>query len=327
VRGNWANQLNPTYLVGLGAALDSTNTKPLLIATANPANVAKAQSLMSGISIPAFYQTAAAALPTNSTLTIAQGLTAFPQYSSVSDVWERMSATSLITRCSLRCSSVPPMDSTSTSTTPTPKTSVTTATSAAALQFRPRRCRAAARAGNRTGSSVPGPQPLPRACCTPLACTSFRWQRAHRRRFDAGACARGRMAVFQHLHLHGRLSDVGCVQPLLGIHELPAAGHMHAGCGARRKHARINGSYGTGPNGTTACNLGIGPGCSAIRYVDPAQFQLPAKTGPTVYLIGNAPRTQPINLRNPGTQNLDASLRRSFPLPRDIGPWFSRRTA
>ena len=56
----------------------------------------------------------------------------------------------------------------------------------------------------------------------------------------------------------------------------------------------------------------------AVQYVDPSKFQLPAKNN-LVYLIGNAPRTQPLNLRNPGTQDIDASLRRSFPLPKDIG--------
>src|SRR5260370_20736246 len=87
-------------------------------------------------------------------------------------------------------------------------------------------------------------------------------------------------------------------------------------------NARINGSYGTSSNGTSACNLGIGPGCAAIPYVDSKQFKnasnISAASSP-IYLIGNAPRTAPLTLRGPGNQDLDAALRRSFPLPKDIG--------
>ena len=82
--------------------------------------------------------------------------------------------------------------------------------------------------------------------------------------------------------------------------------------------ARINGSFGTGPNGTTTCNLGLVKGCVPIAYVDTTKFKAPATNG-SIYLIGNAPRTQALNLRNPGTQDFDAALHRSFALPRDIG--------
>jgi hypothetical protein len=81
--------------------------------------------------------------------------------------------------------------------------------------------------------------------------------------------------------------------------------------------ARINGSYGTSPNGTTNANLGT------VKYIDSSKFAIPRNVstvaGSPIYLIGNAPRTQPLNLRGPGTQNLDARLSRSFPLPKDIG--------
>ena len=83
-RGYWSNQLNPTYLAALGGVLDSTGTKPILIAAATPANVAIVQSKLSGVSIPAFFQSAATV---STTATIAQGLVAFPQYSGVTDTW------------------------------------------------------------------------------------------------------------------------------------------------------------------------------------------------------------------------------------------------
>ena len=87
-------------------------------------------------------------------------------------------------------------------------------------------------------------------------------------------------------------------------------------------NARINGSYGTSPNGTSACNLGIGPNCTAISYVDSKQFKNAANVSATsspIYLIGNAARTAPLTLRGPGNQDLDAALRRSFNLPKEIG--------
>ncbi len=47
------------------------------------------------------------------------------------------------------------------------------------------------------------------------------------------------------------------------------------------------------------------------------------QTSPTtsspIYLIGNAPRTAPLTLRGPGNQDLDAAVRKSFNLPKDIG--------
>ena len=86
-------------------------------------------------------------------------------------------------------------------------------------------------------------------------------------------------------------------------------------------NARINGSYGTSPQGTSACNLNIGPNCKAITYIDSTKFKNAANVSPTsspIYLIGNAPRTAPLTLRSPGNQDLDAALRRSFKLPKEI---------
>ena len=95
--------------------------------------------------------------------------------------------------------------------------------------------------------------------------------------------------------------------------------------------ARKNGSYGTGPNGTTACNLGIAPlggTCPAVPYFDTAAFKAPANVSTAVtstggpgtaqYLIGNAPRTHALNLNNPGSQNVDAAVKRSFSLPHEM---------
>ena len=89
------------------------------------------------------------------------------------------------------------------------------------------------------------------------------------------------------------------------------------------KTARINGSYGKGPNGQQAQYLG------KVQYIDPTAFTTPQNVStasgcaPTntcslaQYLIGNAPRTKAFNLNAPGTQDLDAGLRRTFPLHRE----------
>jgi hypothetical protein len=85
------------------------------------------------------------------------------------------------------------------------------------------------------------------------------------------------------------------------------------------KNARINGSYGTGPNGTVASNLG------KIQYLDPNAFQTPQNVSASStqqYLIGNAPRTRAFNLNNPGSQNLDASIHRTFALPEGMSLMF-----
>jgi hypothetical protein len=89
-------------------------------------------------------------------------------------------------------------------------------------------------------------------------------------------------------------------------------------------NARKNGSYGTSSSGTTACNIGIpqiGGSCPAVPYFDVNAFKTPTNVstvGTAQYLIGNAPRTRALNLNNPGSQNIDAAVKRSFPLPREM---------
>src|SRR6516165_2509541 len=82
--------------------------------------------------------------------------------------------------------------------------------------------------------------------------------------------------------------------------------------------ARINGKYGSGPNGKTTCNLGIGTGCTAVKYIDVNGFSTPqnisALSSQPQYLIGNAGRTAAYGVRNPFYWNVDAGLRRTFPL-------------
>jgi hypothetical protein len=73
---------------------------------------------------------------------------------------------------------------------------------------------------------------------------------------------------------------------------------------------RQNGSYGKGPNGFVFGNA------SNIQYLNPAAFTTPTDISGTSathqYLIGNAPRTRAYNVMNPGSQNINASIRRSI---------------
>ncbi|HEY4355643.1 MAG TPA: carboxypeptidase regulatory-like domain-containing protein [Acidobacteriaceae bacterium] len=81
-RGYWSNQLDPKYIVALGAVADSTGKAPLLGAKATPANVAIAMANLTGYKLP--YASISAS---NTNATIAQTLLAFPQYSGVTDTW------------------------------------------------------------------------------------------------------------------------------------------------------------------------------------------------------------------------------------------------
>ncbi len=80
--GYWSDQLDPKYLLALGAVLDSTGKAPLLGSIASPANVAIAKANLPGYTLP--YASISA---TNTKATIAQTLLAFPQYSGVTNTW------------------------------------------------------------------------------------------------------------------------------------------------------------------------------------------------------------------------------------------------
>ena len=333
-RGYWSNQLNPTYLAALGGVLDSTGTKPILIAAATPANLAIVQSKLSGTSIPAFFQSAAAV---STTATIAQGLVAFPQYSGVTDTWgsnvDNFSYNSLQITLLQRLSH--------------------------GLTFNVNYTYSKNIGDDgpfRTGFNIPssavsgGGQSwkqnrIDRSWTTVSAPESLHAFGVYQLPFGKGHMGGGSMfgrALLSGWTMSGiytyssgtpfQVTWSGCsgtTAPGQG-QCMPDANPSFLG-----KSARINGSYGTGPNGTTACNLGIGTNCVAIKYVDSTSFSTPAdiSTAPFTgtapnqthlqqFLIGNAPRTRAWNLNNPGTQNLDSSVRRSFSLPREMSLLF-----
>lgn len=315
-RGYWSNQLNPIYVVGLGAAKDSTGKQPLLTAPATSANVAIAQGLMSSIKIPGFYVAAANAGDT--TATVAQGLVAFPQYSGVSDTWGNVgnfSYNSLQVTLQQRL--------------------------AHGLTFN----------FNYTWARNIGDDgPYRTGFDLPSGSVSGTTRSYHQNRIDRGETTLSTPNVihafgvwdlpFGRGHIGGnnwavrtfaggwslssiytyasgtpvQITTTGCTTPLQG-QCMPDTNPNFSGS------ARINGSYGDGPNGRTAANLGH------VSYINSAAFAAPASVNPNTYitgstttkvtqlnLIGNAPRTGALDLRNPVQWNLDSGLRRSIPI-------------
>jgi hypothetical protein len=318
VRGYWNDQLDPVYLAALGNVTDSTGSKPILISAATAANVAKAQSVMTGLTLPAYFVAAASANPTSSTLTMAKGLTAFPQYSGVTDLWGSNVAN--FTYHSLQITLLQRL--------------------AHGLTFNI----------NYTYSKNIGDDGTFRSGFNiPAAAISGGGQSWHQDRIDrswtttsvpdnlhafgvwnlpfgkdhlGGNTWAGRNLAggwqLSGIYTYNSGSPMAVTSNLCTGTNFPNQGQCMPDVAPGASSARINGSFGTGPNGTSTCNLGLVAGCQPIAYVDSTKFKAPSTNG-TIYLIGNTPRTQALNLRNPGTQNLDAALHRSFALPKDIG--------
>ncbi|HWG18308.1 MAG TPA: carboxypeptidase regulatory-like domain-containing protein [Acidobacteriaceae bacterium] len=319
VRGYWANQLNPAYLVTLGGLLDSTGKNALLTSPASPANVAIAKGAIPSLNIPAFYTAAGTAFPTSSALTIAQGLVAFPQYSGVSDLWganvgnfsynslqitlQQRTAHGFTFNVNYTYSKNIGDDGNFRSGFAIPAGALSNGAGGASTQsWKQDRI-------ERSWTAASAPSVL----------HAFGvWQLPFGKGHMGGDnfLVRGLAGGWQlsSIYTYSAGSPMAVTSShCSGSTNFPLQGTCMPDVIPTATNARINGSFGTGPNGTTACNLGIGPGCKAIQYVDPSKFQLPTTNG-KVYLIGDAPRTAPYGLRNPGTQNLDASLRRTFPI-------------
>jgi hypothetical protein len=337
-RGYWVNQLDPKYLAGLGSVLASDGKTPILIAAATAANVAKAQLAMPGISIPAFFQAAAAI---STTPTIAQGLVAFPQYSGVTDTWGEnvgnFSYNSLqITLLQRTAKGL------SFNFNYSYSKNIGDDGSFRSGFYIP----AAALSSN--GASGVNNQSWPQDRIDRSITTIDNPQLIHafgvwELPFGKGHIGSGSFLVrtlaggwqLSGIYTYSSGTPVVVTSSLCSSSTYPGQGQCqpdlnYASNDVTSMNARIHGSYGTGPNGVNACNIGLVSGCTAISYVDVNAFKAPADISTAPYsgtpathaqqfLIGTSPRTRPLNLWNPGTQNLDASLHRSFPLPKDFG--------
>ena len=334
-RGYWVNQLNPIYLAALGGVTGynssgKANSTPLLLAPATSANVAILDGVLPSAPNPASFIAAANAAPTQTGgtaltgISIAQMLTAFPQYSSLSDglggaYTDNFSYNALQITLSQRA--------------------------ARGLTFNV----------NYTYSKNIGDDGSFRSGFDiPAAAIDGHGQNWHQNRIDrswtsvslpqlVNAYGVYKLPIGTAGHFGGKslLSRelIGGWQ-LSGIYTyasgspvvvtwgqggqcsgaLPNAGQCQASINPAFTggSARINGSYGSGAHGFTTCNIGVGTGCTANNYITPTAFAQPADistiSGTHQYLIGNEPRSAPLNLRNPGTENLNASIQRSFPI-------------
>jgi len=325
--GYWTNEINPTYLALLGPVLDSGHSKPLLNAQATAANLAILSSVAPSAPQPAFY---AAAGAINGAATIQQMLTAFPQYSGVSDTWgnvgnfsyhslqlvlEQRMAHGLTFTVNYAYAKNLGDDGTFRSGWDLPVGTV----SGASKAYKQNRI-------DRSWTVVSNPQTLHAFAVyqlpfgkgtlggnnTLVRWLAGGWQIAPLYSYNAGT-------PIPVTWGGGTATNT----PLQG-QAMPDLDTTFSGS------ARQNGSYGSGPGGFTAANLG------KVQYINNAAFTTPinVSTAPNctpggriqptnsnaslncnaAYLIGNAPRTRPLNLVGPGTQDFDASVRRSFPL-------------
>jgi len=296
----------------------SATGKPtsLLTAPATSANVATMNAAMGGLPNPGFFIAAANAFPNQSTVTIAQMLTAFPQYSSLQDGWgggftENFAYHALQITLSQRM--------------------------AHGISFN----------FNYTHSKNLGDDGTFRSgYAIPAAAIDGHGQSWKADKIDRSWTTISNpniinaYSVYQLPFGRGHIgSDSWLVRNLAGGWQLseiytysnggpftptwssggncagaaPNAGQCMPSLNPNYSGSpRINGSYGKGPNGFVFQNA------STIQYVDPNAFQAPADISSTSnshqYLIGNSPRTRPYNIMNPGNQNINASLRRSFPI-------------
>jgi hypothetical protein len=327
-RGYWNNQLNPIYLAALGGiggnnSAGKANSVPLLLAPATSANIAILDGVLPGAPNPQFFINAANASPNNGALTVGQMLTSFPQYSSLQDglggaYTDNFSYEALQITLKQR--------------------------TAHGLTFN----------ANYTYSKNIGDDGTFRSGYNiPAAAIDGHGQNWHQNRIDRSwtsvslpqllnAYAVYKLPIGTAGHWGGNsllTREVIGGWQISGIYTYSSGGPItvtwgqggncsgaapNAGqCQASltpgfSSSARINGSYGSGPNGFNTCNIGALKGCTAINYVTPAAFQQPTDIstvpGSHQYLIGNEPRSQPLNLRNPGTENFNASLQRIFPI-------------
>ena len=327
-RGYWNNQLNPMYLAALGGVTGNNsagkaNSIPLLLAPATSANVAILNAALPGAPNPAFFTAAANVAPSNSALTIGQMLTSFPQYSSLQDglggaytdnfsynalqiTLSQRTAHGLTFNVNYTYSKNIGDDGTFRSGYDIPAAAI----DGHAQSWHQNRI-------DRSWTSVSLPQivnaygvyQLPFGTSGHFGANSFvtrsligGWQLSGIYTYSSGS------PMTVTWSTGGNCSGAA---PNAGQCQVSYAPGFSGS-------ARQNGSFGSGPNGFNACNIGVGVGCTATQYLTYGAFQAPTDistiSGTHQYLIGNVARSAPLNLRNPGKENLDASIKRTFPI-------------
>ena len=319
-RGYWNNEPNPLYRAMLGS-VNGVNSKgstvSILTAPATSANIATLNAAMAGLPNPAFFIAAANAAASNSNLTIQQMLTAFPQYSGLQDGWggafvENYSYEAIQATVSQRM--------------------------AHGLSFN----------FNFTFSKNIGDDgyfrsgwPIP-ASAIDGHLHAYKQDRIDRSWTTTSApYILNTYAVYQLPFGKGKIggdnwlvTQVAGGWTVSGVYQYSSGGPFGVTWSSGGQCAngyttlnaytcmpsltsgysgspRINGKFGSGPNGYVFANA------SNIKYLDINAFSQPANISTTSnsaqYLIGNAPRTAAYGLRSPGNQTDNLSIRRAFP--------------
>jgi hypothetical protein len=311
-RGYWTNELNPVYLATLGSVADTTGTKPLLIAPAIPANVAILQSYFPGASAPAYFVQAAAV---STTATIEQMLKAFPQYSGVNDTWGNVGNFSYNSlQVTLQQQMRHGLNFNLNYTFAKNVGDDGTFRSGFAIP-------SAAISGGGGGHAWKMDR-IDRSLTADDITHTLHAFGVYQLPFGAGGIGNGSRAVrwlaggWQlssiYSHTTGNplaITTSGC-DGSIGecMPDLNPASLGHS--------ARINGSWGKGPNGYQASELG------KVQYINPAAFATPRNissfSGSPEYLIGSAPRTGAYGLTGPSVWDWDAGVRRTFPIHENL---------
>jgi len=325
-RGRWSNQVDPKYLAVLGSVKDSTGTKPILTSLATAANAAIVTNYFPTAPTPAFFTHAGD--KGFSSATVAQMLTAFPQYSTVSDTWgnvgnfnyhalqvtlnQRMHK-GLTYNINYTYSKNVGDDGTYRSGFDIPAAAISGGTKA----YKQNRI-------DRGLTTLSAPHIIHAYGVYQLPFGKDKIG-SNSRLVQWAAGGWQLSGIYQYVSgtpvavtWSGASTSTLPLQTNSVITAMPDINTSFSG------PARINGKPGSGPGGHDTCYLGINAagqsGCTKIRYIDLAAFQTPtnASTVGTQYLIGNAQRTAAYGMRNPYYWNVDAGLRRSIPLSHGV---------
>jgi hypothetical protein len=335
-RGYYSNQLDPKYLLAFGPlagtnSAGKANAIPLLLAPATSGNVAIANGAMAGAintSTAGNFIAAANAFPNTSTLTIGQLLVAFPQYSTVQDSWggpntENYSYNAFQLILSQRLAHGLTFNINWTymkdlgddggfrSGFPIPPGAV----DGSNQSYKANRIdRALTQLDIPENLTAYGVYQLPIGTAGHWGGNSLLtrevvggWQLTGVYTYSAGTPVN----VTWSTGVNGCPNSPVSTTTSGSQANLCLPSYNPAFTGS----ARQGGSYGTGPNGVIVSN-------KTLQYINPAAFQTPTDIstvpGFHQYLIGNVARTAPYGLRNPGSQNLNAGVRRTFPIAEGV---------
>jgi len=319
-RGYWNNEPNPLYralLGGVNGVNSKGSTVSILTAPATTANVAIMNAAVPGLPNPAFFIAAANMYASNANLTIQQMLTAFPQYSGLQDGWggafvENYSYEAVQATVSQRTAH------------------------GLAFNFNFTFSKNIGDDGNfRSGWPIPQSaidghaqawkqDRIDRSWTTTSAPFILNTYGVYQLPFGKGKIGSNNWLVTQlaggwtisGVYQYSSGGPFGVTwssggQCANGYSTLNAYTCMPSLTPGYSGSPRINGKFGSGPNGYVFANA------SNIKYLDIGAFSQPANISTTAnsaqYLIGNAPRTAAYGIRNPGNQTNNLSIRRAFP--------------